>query len=88
MDINQAMLDPTSVFADPEEVLTAEGLTREQKIQILRRWEYDARELQVADEENMGGGPPDKLDQVLKVLHQLGATFDSEHSAPSKQGGE
>ena len=88
MDINQALLDPTSVFENPEEILTAESLTREQKIKILRRWEYDARELQVADEENMGGGPPDKLDQVLKVLHQLGANIDSEHSAPTKQGGE
>ncbi len=88
MNIEQAMLDPSSVFTHPEEVFSAENLSREQKIKILRRWEYDARELQVADEENMGGGPPDNLDQILKVLHQLGAEIDSEHSPPTKQGGE
>lgn len=88
MDINKAMLDPASVFASPEEIFRAKALTREQKIKILRVWEYDARELEVAEEENMGGGPPDRLGDILKVLHQLDATFDTEHAPPTKQGGE
>jgi len=54
----------------------------------LRHWEYDARELQVADEENMGGGPADKLDEVSNALHDLDADIDIEHSPPTKQGGE
>lgn len=45
MDIEKAMLDPVSVFACPDEVFDDQSLTREQKIEILRRWEYDAREL-------------------------------------------
>jgi hypothetical protein len=88
MNIEQAMLDPTSVFASPEDIFYEQSLTRDQKINLLRRWEYDARELQVADEENMGGGPPDVLDQVFKVLHRLDAKVDVEHSPPTKQGGE
>ena len=88
MNIEQAMLDPTSVFARPDDVCDEQSLTRNQKIKILRRWEYDARELEVAEEENMGGGPPDVLDEVLKALHRLDATVDIEHSPPTKQGGE
>ncbi len=54
-DIDKAMLDPTAVFRTPEEVLLREDMTRDQKIEILRRWAYDARNLEVAEEENMGG---------------------------------
>lgn len=82
------MLDPTSIFACPSDVCDEQSLTRDQKIKILRRWEYDARELQVAEEENMGGGPQDVLDEVLLALHRLDAVVDIEHSPPTKQGGE
>ena len=44
------MLDPTMVFKDPTDVIADENLSRDQKIEILRRWEYDARELEVAEE--------------------------------------
>ena len=88
MDIEKALLDPVSVFACPADVFGEPSLTREQKIKILRRWEYDARELEVAEEENMGGGPPDILDEILAVLHRLNAEVDLEHSPPTKQGGK
>ena len=35
----------------PKEVVTSEEQTREQKIEILRRWEYDAHQMEVAEEE-------------------------------------
>jgi hypothetical protein len=70
-DIEKAMLNPTTVFRTPDEVLLREDLSREQKIEILRRWAYDARQLEVAEEENMGGQQPDILDQVLRALHTL-----------------
>lgn len=88
MDIDKAMLDPVSIFASPDDVLSEQSLAREQKIKILRRWEYDARELEVAEEENMGGGPPGILDEVLHALHRLDAEIDIDHSPPTKQGGE
>ena len=72
-DIEKAMLNPTTVFRTPDEVLLREDLSREQKIEILRRWAYDARQLEVAEEKNMGGQRPDILDQVLRALHTLDA---------------
>ena len=72
-DIEKAMFDPTAVCRAPEEVLLREDMSREQKIEVLRRWAYDARQLQVADEENMGGQQPDILDEILRALHALDA---------------
>jgi len=74
IDVEKAKLDPTSVFAHPHDVLMNDSLSRDQKIDILRRWAYDAREIEVADDENMGGARlGDTLDEVLKCLNQLGA---------------
>ncbi len=86
-DIEKAMFDPTAVFRTPEEVILREDLSREQKIEVLRRWAYDARQLEVAEEENMGGQETDILDQICSALHALDAWLDTEYSAPTKQGG-
>lgn len=88
MDIEKAMFDPAGVFTCPDDVFGEPSLTREQKVKILRRWEYDARELAVAEEENMAGGPPNLLSDILQVLHRLNAETDPGKSAPTKQGGE
>lgn len=56
----------------------------------MRRWEYDARELEVAEEGNMTGAhieQPDLLDEVLAALHALGMWGDVHHSGSSKHGG-
>ena len=87
MKLEQAMLNPTGTFSCPDEVCNEPTFTREQKIKVLRSWEYDTRELGVAEEENMGGGPPDLLDQVLQALHRLGADALPENTPPTKQGG-
>lgn len=87
MDVEKALLDPASVFASPGAVVEDDSLTRDQKVEVLRRWEYDARELEVAEEENMGGGPPDILGEVLDALHRLGSGAAGESQSPTKQGG-
>lgn len=85
-DIDKALLDPTSVFKTPEDVLKAKDLTREQKIEILLRWEYDARELQVADDESMTGGSNNLLERVLESLSALGYVPDPDKEPPTMQG--
>jgi len=50
------LADPAAAFANPELVLSRSGLSREQRLEILHRWEFDLRALEVAEEENMGGG--------------------------------
>ena len=87
IDVEKALVDPGLVFKTPEEVVANDELSREQKIRILHRWEFDVRELQVAAEEGMGGPQPVRLDAVLRALKSLGASADMERSAPTKHGG-
>jgi len=87
VNLEQAQLDPASVFANPEEVRDHTELTAPQKIEILRRWEYDESEVAVAEEEGMVDGNPPLLHRILVALEELGATIDTEHSPPTKQGG-
>lgn len=68
VDVEKALLDPGLVFKTPQELLANDELSREQKIEILRRWEYDARQLQVAEEESMEGPQPVTLEAVLEAL--------------------
>ena len=85
IDVKMAMLDPTAVFEDPKDVVADVDLTRDQKIEILRRWEYDARELEVAEEEaGMAVRRPEMFDLVVQALHALGVERDTEHSPPTK----
>ncbi len=85
IDVNKAMLDPTMVFKDPKDVVANVELTRDQKIEILRRWEYDARQLEVAEEEaGMAVRQPDIFDRVVQALHALDVKRDTEHTPPTK----
>ena len=88
IDLRQALLNPAVVFLGPEEVLERDDLTREQKIEVLRRWKFDALQLQVADEENMPSEQSsDILDRVLQALHALNASPNLEDSPSTKHGG-
>jgi len=87
IDYEKALLDPASVFATPEEVLKRAELTKDQKIEILRRWEYDASEVAVAEEEGMMGDQPLLLRRVLLALEKLTGGIISEHTPPTKQDG-
>lgn len=87
MSFEQAMLDPAKCYDKPADLLNDTRLSRDEKIKVLRRWEFDARESEVAEEENMGGGQSTPLYEVLDALKQLGETSTSVE-APTKQGGE
>ena len=87
VNLELAKLNPASVFKQPKDVLQDKSLSRDEKIDILRRWAYEERELAVAEEENMltpTGNGGTILDEVLDSLLKLGGTDDS--GAPTKQG--
>jgi hypothetical protein len=86
-DRDRALLDPASIFAHPEDVVSAAGLDSETKIEILRRWGYDALELEVAEEENMTGGEPSLLHRIISALGAMGVEPDILRRSPTKQGG-
>jgi hypothetical protein len=73
VDYEQALKDPAAAFGSPGEVVTAAGLTRQQKIEILKRWEADARLLMVASDENMPDGEQQPLQDVQEAMRALDA---------------
>jgi hypothetical protein len=75
-DLELALLDPTSVFRAPEDVLERPDLSREQKRAILERWAYDARQLEIAEDEGMRDGEPDVLDHVMRALDELQPSWE------------
>ena len=83
--------DVSRAFDRPRDVLDSPDLAPEQKIKLLREWEIDLRELQVASEENMTGdaapgATAELLQECRRALAKLGAT-DGGGGAPTKQGG-
>jgi hypothetical protein len=86
-DIERALLDPPSVFETPEALLEHPALTPAQKIEILRRWAYDAADIAVAVEEGMPGAEEPLLRRITLALQQLAGPLDLDQAAPSKQHG-
>jgi len=88
LDLDTALASPASVFATPDDLVVEAALTRDQKIQALRQWHYDLRELQVATEENMGGGDEAgvTLEAVEDALRRLDAETDGDAPAPTTHG--
>ena len=70
IELKRARLVPSAVFASPEEVVRAAGLSRAQKIAILRRWEFDARPAAAQTAARLDGPI---LDQIRQALVSLGA---------------
>lgn len=73
-DIEQAKLDPASVFHTPEDVLQA-SLAPEDKKSILLRWEEDAEALIRATDEGME--PSDNRRSPGELLAAIQAALET-----------
>lgn len=87
IDLEKALLDPGAVFASPEQVRDHPKLKRGDKIEILKRWAYDAAEQLVAAEEGMPGFGDDILRRIYLALGELGHGDHGGGRTPTKQGG-
>jgi len=85
--MQRALLEPETVFGSPENVVSADGYSRQEKIEILRQWDYQATEEAVALEEGMPGDDTDLLRRILKALGEIAGPLDMEWTSPTKQHG-
>jgi hypothetical protein len=88
---DKLVADVSKHFASPEALAASDDLTRDQKLALLRQWEYDLHLMQVATEENMTsdatpGNNAEKIRQVHAAAEKLGAKMDGEASGPAKAG--
>ncbi|MDH7943844.1 hypothetical protein QGM61_08415 [Pseudohongiella sp. SYSU M77423] len=67
--------DPACSFDTPADVLAADEFSKSQKIEILRRWDDDARLLLTAQSEGMkqGKSSAEVLTEIQAALAELGA---------------
>ncbi|MGB8314306.1 MAG: hypothetical protein WCE69_07420 [Aestuariivirga sp.] len=70
-DYDQALLTPQKIFDLPMEVVETESLTAKQKLKVLKRWEADAHDLEVATDESMSGGERSRLGEVRRAIDEL-----------------
>ena len=87
IDFALAFLDPSAVFAAPEEILTCDSLSQQQKTTLLQQWQYDASSIAVAEEEGMLSDRELLLQRILQALHEITGGVDVEHTSPTKQSG-
>jgi len=84
----EAKANPTRYYRRPGEVVRDRRLKKDEKLAILGAWELEARELAVASEENMNGGEPSLLQDVVQARLELGDATDpaDDGGAPTKHG--
>lgn len=83
--IDQIRKNPAAYYNAPGDVVDIEQFTDSEKVEILRAWELDARQLQAAADESMDGGSDPCLDQVVNALQRLGLG-SSTHCSATKLG--
>jgi hypothetical protein len=84
-DYDEALINPGKIFELPMEVVNTESLTTRQKLKVLKRWEADANDMDVAASESMTGGEKSHLEDVRKAIHALADREDiDENSADLK----
>jgi hypothetical protein len=82
---NTSSHSPTSQLS-PKEIFESNELTEAEKIKWLKQCEYHARQLAVAEDENMDGPQANDLPTIIDYLHHLGADTDDSGNTPTMLG--
>jgi hypothetical protein len=86
-----ALGDVSKMFDRPRELFDDRDFNDDQKRELLKQWEYDLRNMQVAADESMTGPGMDENDSLMQevraCLGKLGDSHAPERSAAPKQGG-
>ena len=77
IELKCAHLVPSAMFASPDAVVRSKALSLPQKIAILRRWEFDVRQIAEADA-MLASGEVGRLEEVRCALAVLGAVDEKE----------
>lgn len=80
--LNRALVDPADVYDRPGAVLADASLSPAEKVDVLRRWAYGAREVEQAESEGMPSRDDDLMPEILLALQALGAELAEPGSAP------
>ena len=77
---DQAIADPKSAFSHPQDVMSADGLSERQKLELLNRWRQNELALVRASGEGMTGGEQpaivQEVDACIRALQDHEAGHD------------
>lgn len=78
-ELKERVNKPEQYFCSPHEIVECHDLSVTEKIEALKTWEFDIRQLEVASEENMDASTSTSLRDVHDAMHALGhsATNDA-----------
>lgn len=85
-DRKKALINPSSVFRCPADVVDSRDFDRAEKAKILQQWELDARLLQVATEEGMDKGENSMFADVKKAQQKMDFDVLKEDGPATKVG--
>lgn len=86
VDVAAALVNPADQFGSPGDVLEDRTLSRAEKLKILKQWELDARQLSVAEEENMTGGEENMVGRVSRAILAFEGDKGSDVGGDTKLG--
>ncbi len=69
--VEEAKRDPRRYYSQANDVLRDRRLNDQERLEILRSWERDARAMSVAADEAMAGGEPNRLGEVSRALSEV-----------------
>lgn len=71
IEFKKALSNPSQAFDSPKNIIYDNRFTNEQKLEILHSWEFEAKELEIAEDESMNETSPDILDEILAAIQQV-----------------
>jgi hypothetical protein len=85
VDKDKALINPSSVFDRPSEVVANTELSHDEKAKVLQEWELEARLLEVATKEGMNKKvKPSVLPEVKAAQRKIGAEPTDSDGSPTK----
>lgn len=87
---HEVTVDPSTMYVSPQALMDDVNLDDSEKLELLRIWEEDVRERQVATEENMGGGSgkaADTLSEIRAAISKFPSSLVEQTERPTKHGG-
>ena len=82
-DYDRALIAPEQVFESPMDIVNTDSMTPEQKLTVLKHWEANAHDLQVANDESMTGPGNTRLDEVRRAIDELTQAEDIDERSVS-----
>lgn len=79
-------MNTTNNELSAKQIFNSSSLSRREKIQLLKQREYHARQLAVAEDENMAGAQQPNLSEIVGYLTELGAELTEKGTTPTMTG--